>query len=410
VRVFLCSIFFCLSVNAALSPNTPQLSSEWIKDQIDNQGVKTIEALLAKFSPASLERHLLAYASRSDQFASWLSPRVVVYSYDADFILAFNGEPGSKGYFNLEMIRFDHKGKGFHPEIVRFDPAGIKKPEYDFKPTNCRGCHQQNFRPNWDPYFHWVGFYGSEDDNVNAGYEHKDGKLTTGKENEQYALFLEKKKDQIAKKIGRYRFLPAHPAERPNNDFNDRVTCLNMKRMVRAFEEQPLAARVWPHITYSRIKLSELPDDLLKMGRSFDTVKEETEKVLAAATEYRSKRHVEVVGELPSGRAKELLEKEIHRVNVIYDVDMISQWRFTFEEIFKQPFRHFSTTRTKDYHLNLGAATSLIQLWEDSYVDKTTGRVVFSEKPQFKDKSDYDYQCPRSKSERELLERPETPN
>ena len=74
-----------------------QLSTQWILDEIHSQGIKDIEALLERFEPKNLERHLLLYGSESLQSASFLSPRVIIYSPSADFIMAFNGEPGSSG-------------------------------------------------------------------------------------------------------------------------------------------------------------------------------------------------------------------------------------------------------------------------------------------------------------------------
>src|SRR4051812_42282085 len=94
----------------------PELSTPWILKEIRTHHIKTIEGLLARFPRKSLERHLLAYASESRQFASFLSPRVIVYNYDADFIMAFNGEPGSEGYQELEILKFDHDARRFQPE------------------------------------------------------------------------------------------------------------------------------------------------------------------------------------------------------------------------------------------------------------------------------------------------------
>ena len=112
--------------------------------------------------------------------------------------------------------------------------------------------HQADLRPNWEPYFHWVGLYGSEDDNVNAGYDHPRMVLARGREYEQSGKFRERQRREIAAGRGRYRFLPAHPAERPNGDLDERITCLNMKRLVRALLSRPEAPRIWNRIRQGR--------------------------------------------------------------------------------------------------------------------------------------------------------------
>ena len=231
--------------------------------------------------------------------------------------------------------------------------------------------------------------------------------LTTGPENEWFAKFLAKKKLQIETKVGRYRFLPPHPAERPNNDLNERIVCLNMKRMLATFGRHPLSGQIWPHVKHSDVQVKDLPATLTeKAKRTYEAIHAESEEVMKAAIQRRIRRHTELTGDIPQGRVRELMEKDIHSSNIIYDKDMVAGWRFVFEEILGEPFRPFATSRHLDYHMNLGAATDIIELWEGSKVDEKTGRVTFSEVPQYRS-NDYGYQCPRSKSERDLPKRPE---
>src|SRR5687768_15098007 len=116
-----------LVVSTVALPNS-ELSVDWIYRATRAGKAHSIETLLSRFSPKSLERRLLAYHSGSRQYASYLSPRVIVYSYDADFIMAFNGEPGSEGYHELEILEFDHERSAFRPRLFRFDPAGRRPP------------------------------------------------------------------------------------------------------------------------------------------------------------------------------------------------------------------------------------------------------------------------------------------
>jgi len=53
-------------------PSAPkQLSTNWIVSQITGpKAAKSVESLLERFDPKSLQRHLLAYASQSRQSAA----------------------------------------------------------------------------------------------------------------------------------------------------------------------------------------------------------------------------------------------------------------------------------------------------------------------------------------------------
>ena len=233
-------------------------------------------------------------------------------------------------------------------------------------------------------HFHWVGFYGSEDDNriptTPPGFD----KLATGPEAEHYAEFLRKQKTEIAQGEGRYRFLPPQLAARPNLDFNSEVTCLNMKRMLRAFAESPLAPRLIPAIQFGEVVLDDIPDDLMaRAKRKYEDVEKQTLQVMKAAIQRRLARHRQLVGE-PMGRVR---ESDIGRSSpgleeiVSNDVKAIAPWRFLFEEILKRPFRPFSTSRHEDFTLNLSADSFLHHLWSDSYLDAKTGRIAFDRYP-----------------------------
>src|SRR6185437_6187722 len=109
----------------------------------------------------------------------------------------------------LEILEFNHETSRFQPRLYTFDGQGKQPPAFDPNPSRCQDCHQRDIRPNWDPYFFWTGFYGSEDDDAFSTVTHSP-------EQAHFAEFLKKQQQEKADGHGRYRFLPPHPAKRPN--------------------------------------------------------------------------------------------------------------------------------------------------------------------------------------------------
>jgi len=75
----------------------------------------------------------------------------------------------------------------------------------------------------------------------------KNRQLNKGVEKVNLDAFLAKKKAEAEKKSGATVFLPKHPNGRPNLDFNDRVTCLNVKRVARLFADDPKSGKILRH-------------------------------------------------------------------------------------------------------------------------------------------------------------------
>jgi len=404
-RIILAALF--LSVGSSAQDPKPfhasgslhkELSVSWILDQIDRHGIKTIDDLLARFPEKALERNLLAYHSESLQGATFKDPRAIVYSYDGDFIMAFNGDPKAKGYYELEILTFDHENARFDPQLISFDPKGAAKPNHEFRPSVCFECHQKDARPNWEPYFHWPGFYGAEDDFENAGFDNKGNVLKKGRDYVGLQAFLERKKADVLAKTGRYRFLPDHPGARPNLDFNDRVTCLNMKRMLRMFSENEKAPKLLPAVYGGRLNLDQVPAELFVTGaRTFDDVHRDTDRVFRTAMERRVQRHTKVTGERPLGRVRDN-ENGAPEDNLSPEIEPSVAWRYVFEDILGVSAAGMSTSRHPDFNLNIGAAVDLGTLLSGATVDDKTGKVVLSRSSQDRDSHPYGYVCPRSPS------------
>lgn len=391
MRLFL-SLFLLATTSAQANP---ELSVQWIRNQTE-KGAYSIEALLERFQPESLERRLLAYHSESRQHATPLHPRVVVYNYDADFIFTFNGEPGSEGYHELEILEFDHEQSRFVPHLFEFDPQGKVPAKYIEHPKQCASCHHADIRPNWDPYFFWTGFYGSEDDDAFTG-------SSSWPERRQFQQFLAKQEEEKKRGQGRYRFLPPHPQKRLNLDFNDRVTCLNMKRMLRIFASSPLAGEILDKVgAYSRftgtMPFGNLPPALEKrVKRRYPAVLVDTREKIQAAITRRLDLHKELTGEGPAGRAFNLLPNGSDLPDRLGDhAEFASYWRFIFEELMGISFRSIATSFHPDYDLNVDAWSNVQTLLAGA-TTKPDGSLELSHKrqPRAKDSTYLYYVCPR---------------
>lgn len=392
MRVFCSILALALGLSSLGAPVvTPELSTDWILKTIHDRNITDLEKLLATFQTKSLQYHLYSYGSESLQKATWLSPRVIVYTYDADFIMAFNGDSSLPGFYDLEILRFDHKDWKFIPEVIHFDPKGKAAPRPDLHPTECADCHQKDIRPNWEPYFHWVGFYGSEDDNLNTA---GGGTFLTGTvETNHFKQFLAKQSNEKEIGQGRYRFLPKHPAERPNLHFNDRMTCLNMKRMLRNFASHPEADRLWSAVRSGNVYLDEIPEELKKRARrTFEEVLADTETGTFKAAQARLARHTLLTGEAdPKGRPRFMRNNHGALVKETNDA---AQWRYVYEEILGEDFRPQSTSRHFDYQLNIGALIDLGHLIHNSEIDRNGKFQHHDGYPIGRSEQDYNYYCP----------------
>ena len=231
------------SNNAAAESCDPiplPLTFEKLSHKLQNCPVFRIEELLPLLPSEYRSRHVLVYASRSLQSASATFPRVILFGFDARFIIAFSGDPNRPGYELLETIEFDDQEKIFQFRSITF-PSEISAKESrihpypsEKNPLLCANCHREELRPNWDTYSAWPGVYGSHND------------VYPGPENRDYKIFQE----NIFRKIGRYRHLEnaeAYPDSswyldyyvwgRPNLQFTWLLSLLNSQSIARSIKK-----------------------------------------------------------------------------------------------------------------------------------------------------------------------------
>ncbi len=173
-------LLFCISTEAA---EPGQAYFNHLQTVKTRYGIKRIQDLLP-FLPSELRANfVLMFKSRSLQEATYLAPRVILYSPQSDFIMTFNGDKSQEGFESIETVRFIHSENRFIFEEILFD--GDLKSRMEFlsqkgetqranylldrstrtgpNPPVCRACHQSDPRPNWEHYSFWPGAYGQFD-------------------------------------------------------------------------------------------------------------------------------------------------------------------------------------------------------------------------------------------------------
>jgi hypothetical protein len=160
----------------------------------------SVEAALATLSPAFFTNAVFAYSSHSLQGASAADPRVILPAKDGSAIVAYTGT-GLAGGEHIEVIEF--RAHRFRFADVEYSSPGATLLRTD--PPECIECHRYKARPNFEAYFLWPGFYGSDDDNEKA---EEPNYKTSPFELAGYQALMARVAGEKAAGHGRYRFVP----------------------------------------------------------------------------------------------------------------------------------------------------------------------------------------------------------
>jgi hypothetical protein len=139
-----------------------QLQALLRHDPATGRPVDSLEELLPLLPRALRANFALVYDSRSP-FAASISPqrpRVILFTDDGRFILAFTGDAHAPGHDFIETMSFDDQAAAFRLHAYML-PAAQRAP-WPAPPqaANCGACHGADPRPIYDSYPLWPGFYG----------------------------------------------------------------------------------------------------------------------------------------------------------------------------------------------------------------------------------------------------------
>lgn len=135
-----------------------------IEALVDANVIYSADDLLQRLSESQRSRFVVMRKSRSLQEATDESPRVISYGDDAELLVAFNGDPASRGYHTVELLGFDTDRKEWEARTLELDltgatPAKLSAPNL----SRCQQCHGNPVRPLWEPYPFWPGAAGEKD-------------------------------------------------------------------------------------------------------------------------------------------------------------------------------------------------------------------------------------------------------
>lgn len=227
--------------------------------------IGSVEELLQQLPAELRSKYVLLYDSRSLQKATWKSPRVVLYSRDARFLLAFSGgDPAvdPEGFNKIEMIQWKGPKDGYEMREVAFT-GGTSRPKVSEKnPETCLKCHRdqadsQKLRPIWDTYPLWPGAYHSE----------AEGTRPEDPEAQHYAEYL-----KAAPSHPRYRYLKTRdPKNHQNGSLIDNANTelsqllgqLNQAQMLSTIEVSPYFSRYRYALLSALGNCPQSPDQLI---------------------------------------------------------------------------------------------------------------------------------------------------
>lgn len=263
----------------------PSLSFERLQAQIQKTQSTDVENFLSelkKEQPDLFARYLSAYRSRSLQKSTPMAPRIILFSENTDFAISFNGHEKFKGFYDLEVFRYNFETQKF--EFYEISFRNNERPTLsEMNPKKCLECHQSpnrknvDPRPNWEAYNTWPGFYGSIDDDVALFKNNIENDPQYDKKLDQI-LFSEVYKEEEWHLLFKNEIKPFHPRysllsdvlevgnyaneDTLNGTFTDRVANLNFRRVVRLMTETPIFERVkWTIWGYAKCQEFFIPED-----------------------------------------------------------------------------------------------------------------------------------------------------
>jgi hypothetical protein len=341
-----------------------EISYQKIRSLIETHNLKSIDEVLSMLPERLRSSFVLMYSSASTQPATFLKPRVLLFSEDARFVMAFNDSPNHRGARRFEIIQFCDETDAFEFYEIRFNPEAVPPERAVFFPDKdpflCTKCHRDDLRPNWDPFPITEGAYGSSQDRVFRGSDEDQGfrefVRISGEGPYRFLAGVGKTED--------HRETSYRLAGCPNTRFGTALHKLNFLRIGRILRNTEgfyrlryaLQAALDPDCC-DRIE-GFLTDDLRKtLGKSFDEVRSDTLRRRRSSVEVlrRSAAQFGGFGEHQIPDPKPLLQA---------DDGVAAAFRYIAEEAMKADMREWTMTLEVDSFLFTSSGFGLEHLGE----------------------------------------------
>ena len=139
----------------------PKSFSLNINDYIKKNDIKSVEMFLKNLPKEYLLNYTLAINSQSNQKSDKFNPRVIMFSFEDEKVLTFNGE----GYNEDDRVEILDLSKD-NPEFSFVEFSKKKVFVSKKNPQSCLECHGKSPRPIFESYPVWDRFYGKNFDHI----------------------------------------------------------------------------------------------------------------------------------------------------------------------------------------------------------------------------------------------------
>ena len=152
----------CLALALPPTAGAGEFGFDALQKLIESRQIDGVESLVAALPPDLRAHYTLVFASRSLQGATPANPRVILFGADAQFVLAFNGDPTARGFNAVETMEFDSRRNEFRFRELLFSSIDSQRhlTTSEVNPARCAACHDRPGRPIWDTPPAWPGVYG----------------------------------------------------------------------------------------------------------------------------------------------------------------------------------------------------------------------------------------------------------
>lgn len=236
---------------------TDDFDYDKLVDLIQSNNAQSVEETLRLISeqyPASLEKYVVMYESRSLQQASPRNPRILALSGSKNMVFSFNGAQDQSGYNQLEVMDYDPEQKRFFFHEISFASGGNQPARFSQpNPSKCMNCHQGSWRkqpeqndprPNWEPYNTWPGAIGSLDGEL-RGHIYESHRFNNDNDRHllekglQEAQYIVEFEEEVMPEHPRYKHLGNFTGPRFTLEFTKVMAMHNSHRLARIINSSP---------------------------------------------------------------------------------------------------------------------------------------------------------------------------
>lgn len=274
---------------------TAKQAKQWAKE------TSSVEEWMTKLPELYRRHYTLMYETGSRHAATPANPRIILFGPDARLLIGISTLPSDPLIDTVEMIEYQPSTATY-----AFSTLDFKRPKNKrAMPQNsaCISCHGTDLRPNWEPYDGWPGAYGSIHDTIEpASAEHRNFRELIKKrlENKRLAALGPDLLEGQAGKGEHDTFYTIQEGGGANSALSILLNFSNRERVARLLKESPEFPKYRRAITAALLECPQpietfLPAEL-KFARSFDEVRDGTEKYLRRHLDAQTRRAFELRG------------------------------------------------------------------------------------------------------------------